>query len=242
MRLASYLRVSTAQQAEEDRFGLPRQRHDVEHFVAGSGGAHELVAEFVEVASGTNGVAGRQAFPDLLCALRDRQVEGVVISDLTRLSRALTTQEVLLGSVWTSGGTVFTSDGREVPEDDPDDPFRAAVRQMMGVFAQLDRAMISKRLRDGRRAKARVTPAYAWTFAPYGFTKDGASLVPDPMSTAWDVVALAARLRAQGHSLRQVADALTATGTPTPSGRGIGWTHVQVARLLQRAAAVESAA
>ena len=108
-------------------------------------------------------MAGRVAFPDLLGALRDGEVDAVVVSDLTRLSRALTTQEALLASVWSYGGKIYTSDGEEVPRDDPDNPMRTAMRQMAGVFSQLERSMIAERLRDGRKAKARVTPAYAST-------------------------------------------------------------------------------
>lgn len=232
MRLAAYLRVSTAQQAEEDRFGLPRQRHDIEAFIARADGAHRLVAEYVEIASGSNGVAGRDAFPALLGALRDGELDGVVISDLTRLSRALTTQEALLASVWSYGGHIFTADGAEVPRDDPDDPMRTAMRQMAGVFSQLERSMISKRLRDGRKAKARITPDYAWTFAPWGFAKDGSSLVVDPASAAWDVLAFARSLRDEGQSLQAIATALTERGLTTPTGRSDTWHAAQVSRLL----------
>ena len=42
----------------------------------------------------------------------------------------------------------------EVHRDDPDDPMRTAIRQVMGVFAELDRKLVAKRLRDGRLAKA----------------------------------------------------------------------------------------
>src|SRR5690242_20682741 len=118
MRIAAYLRVSTAGQAEEDRFGVPRQRHDVEIFIERSKGEHQLVAEYVDVASGSNGVAGREAFPELLAALRDGEVDGVVISDMTRLSRKLTTQEALLAALWSYGGVIYTADGAEVAQDD----------------------------------------------------------------------------------------------------------------------------
>jgi DNA invertase Pin-like site-specific DNA recombinase len=234
MKLAAYLRVSTAQQAEEDRFGVPRQRHDMETFIARSRGQHELLVEFLEVASGSNGVAGREAFPDLLCALRDGDVEGVVISDMTRLSRKLTTQEALLAAVWSYGGTVFTADGAEVAQDDPDDPMRTAMRQMAGVFSQLERSMISKRLRDGRKAKARVTPKYAWTFAPAGFEKVGSSLVLDPSAPIWDARARAEALRTEGQSLRAIATVLTTQKATTPSGKSTLWTATQVSRLLSR--------
>jgi DNA invertase Pin-like site-specific DNA recombinase len=234
MRLAAYLRVSTAQQAEEDRFGLPRQRHDVEQFIVRSDDEHVLMAEYVEVASGTNGIAGRVAFPDMLMALRDGDIEGIVLSDITRLSRLLTTQEALLASIWASGGRVFTSDGAEVAQDDPDDPMRTAMRQMSGVFAQLERSMISKRLRDGRKAKARVTPGYAWTFAPAGFEKVDGALVAVADAPIWQAHRRARDLHAQGMTLRAVAEVLTTEGLATPSGKPGTWTPIQVSRLLTK--------
>ncbi|MFC7844411.1 recombinase family protein [Streptomyces sp. NPDC057382] len=46
------------------------------------------------------------------------------------------------------------ADQREIPPDDPEDPMRTAMRQMMGVFAQLDRGMTVAKLRRDRRIKA----------------------------------------------------------------------------------------
>lgn len=197
-------------------------------------GEHVLVAEFVEVASGVSGVEARQAFPDVLGVLRDGVADGVLLADLTRLSRSLTVQEALLAAVWRYSGVVFTADGAQVARDDPDDPMRTAMRQMAGVFAQLERSMIAKRLRDGRKAKARVTDRYAWTFAPWGFTKKGSSLLVDKSSPAWTAVATAHELRAQGLTLRRIAAELDHRDVPTPSGRGRGWNASQAARLLTR--------
>ena len=63
-------------------------------------------------------------------------------------------QEAILAEVWRSGGRLHASGHGEVLEDDPDDAMRSAMRQMAGVFAQLDRALTVKRMRDGRKAKA----------------------------------------------------------------------------------------
>jgi DNA invertase Pin-like site-specific DNA recombinase len=234
VRLCSYLRVSTEKQADEDRYGIPRQRHEVAQFICRAAGEHSLVAEYVEVASGTHGIAGREAFPELLARLRNREFDGVVFSDLTRLSRSLTTQEALLAAMWGCRATIFSADGREVPKDDPDDPMRTAMRQMAGVFSQLERAMISKRLRDGRKAKARVTANYAWTFAPWGFVKIGSQLVVDETSPAWDTARFASSLRNEGQSLRTIARALEAARVPTATGCGVRWSPSQVSRLLAR--------
>jgi hypothetical protein len=40
-------------------------------------------------------------------------------------------------------------DGSELLEDDPDDPMHIAIRQMRGVFAQLERGLIRQRMAKG---------------------------------------------------------------------------------------------
>ena len=60
----------------------------------------------------------------------------------------------MLALVWQCGVKVFAADTGEVHRDDPDDPMRTAIRQVMGVFSELDHSMVAKRLRDGRLAKA----------------------------------------------------------------------------------------
>ncbi|MCA1702756.1 MAG: recombinase family protein, partial [Actinobacteria bacterium] len=53
---------------------------------------------------------------------------------------------------------------------------RTALRQMVGVFAELDRRMVVKRLRDGRAAKAgtgrKVTGSYPYGYAGAGQGRD----------------------------------------------------------------------
>jgi DNA invertase Pin-like site-specific DNA recombinase len=62
--------------------------------------------------------------------------------------------EAALAIAWQAGGRVFTADTGEVLRDDSDDPMRTALRQVVGLFAELDQWMVVKRRRDGRAAKA----------------------------------------------------------------------------------------
>ncbi|MEU6839725.1 hypothetical protein ABZ941_31230 [Streptomyces rubiginosohelvolus] len=62
------------------------------------------------------------------------------------------------------------TDQGEILPDDPEDPMRAAMRQMMGVFAQLDRGMTVAKLRRGRRIKGEKGQ-YAYGAPPYGRTR-----------------------------------------------------------------------
>src|SRR6516165_8715685 len=80
--------------------------------------------------------------------------KGVIVGHIERLARALTVQEAALALVWKLGWAVFAAEAGAVPRDDPEDPMRTAIRQVMGVFAELDRRYVTERPRDGRRAKA----------------------------------------------------------------------------------------
>jgi DNA invertase Pin-like site-specific DNA recombinase len=95
-----------------------------------------------------------------------------------RLARALHIQEAILSRVWKAGGRVFTVDGGEVLQDDPSDPYRTFVRQVVGAAAQLERGMIRARMQAGR-TRARAAGRHIGGSAPYGFTiaVDG-TLVP----------------------------------------------------------------
>ena len=56
---------------------------------------------------------------------------------------------------------------------------RTAMRQMMGVFGQLERSMVVARLRRGREMK-RAAGGYAAGWPPYGCRADDGSLVVVP--------------------------------------------------------------
>jgi DNA invertase Pin-like site-specific DNA recombinase len=62
---------------------------------------------------------------------------------------------------------VFTVESGEVLPDDEDDPVRTAMRQMIGVFFQLERAMLLKRMKNGRAEKARQG-GYIGGAVPFG--------------------------------------------------------------------------
>jgi DNA invertase Pin-like site-specific DNA recombinase len=110
----------------------------------------------------------RPGLLDALQAVRSGEAEGIVVTSLDRLARALTVQEAVLAKAWSYGTSVFTVDGGLVAQDDPDDPMRTALRQIVGVFAELDRRLVVKRLRAGRATKAAMggrasgAPPYGW--------------------------------------------------------------------------------
>lgn len=232
MRLTAYLRVSTDLQAEQG-LGLSVQRHAIRAWAKASG--HRIVQWFSdEGVSGTHDVDARPGLLDALATLEAGEAAGLVTYRLDRLARKLTVQEATLARIWSLGGTAFAVDLGEVPQDDPDDPMRTALRQMVGVFAQLDRGMIAARLRAGRRMKA-ARGGYAGGAPSFGQRAEGRALVVD--DTEQETVARITCLAREGLSSRQIAEALNTEGRP--SKRGGTWSSATVCRVL-RAAQVSS--
>jgi DNA invertase Pin-like site-specific DNA recombinase len=233
MRLVAYLRVSTTTQL--DGFGLDVQRSAIRRWAKANG--HRVV-EWREDAgiSGSTDAVDRPGLSDALQLLRrPPTVDGLVVARLDRLARALTVQEACLALVWREGGHVFTADGGgEVQQDDPDDPMRTAMRQMVGVFAELDRRTTVKRMRDGIRAKAatgrHATGSYAFGYegAGKGRERDAA-----PRRDEQAAVRRIVELRAEGVPYRTIAETLDAEGLrPRRAER---WSAMSVRNVAVRA-------
>ncbi len=227
MKVAAYVRVSTEAQAREG-LGLSVQRKAITAWAKANG--HRIVLWAAdEGVSGANGVEAREGLYAALVAVQEGQAAGLVSYNLDRVARALHVQEGILGQVWAAGGAVFTVEDGELREDDPDDPYRTAMRQMRGVFSQLERATIRKRMRDGRRLKAEQG-GYAGGAPSLGFRAEGRALVPDDEEQA--VLGRIVALRGQGASLRAICDALEAEGLR--SKRGGRWQPTTVNRIIKR--------
>jgi DNA invertase Pin-like site-specific DNA recombinase len=228
VKVVAYLRVSTDRQAEEG-LGLEVQEQAIRKWVKANG--HRLVGMVSdEGVSGANGVDTRDGLQEALLLIEEGKAQGIVAYSLDRIARKFTVQEAILGRVWDHGGRVFcVLDGGEVLEDDPDDPMRNAMRQMRGVFSELDRALIAKRLRDGRRRKAEKG-GFAYGGVPYGYRSEKGELVPVPDEQA--VIARARELQKEGLSLRAIGAALEADGHRPR--KGATWYPKVVSALISR--------
>lgn len=201
MKLIRYCRVSSDSQT--DSYGLPAQHEDCERYAAANG--HELVVLGDEVFTGT--VEDRPLLNEAMHWLREGAVDGLLIPRLDRLARALTVQEAVLAMIWRLDGRVVAVDQDEVLQDDPDDPMRTALRQVQGVFAQLDRAMLTKRLRSGMRVKA-GQGRHATGVYPFGYRAHRTAhrqLDKGPDEVEQPTVDRIIELRAAGESYRSIA-------------------------------------
>jgi DNA invertase Pin-like site-specific DNA recombinase len=209
MNVIGYVRVSTDAQVEHGH-GLAVQEQALRAWAKAQG--HKLVEIFREEGvSGTKDLLDRPALADALEALRRRQAQGVVVYRLDRLARDLVLQEQLLAEVKRLGARVFTTMAGEAAylEDDPDDPSRRLIRQILGAVSEYERSVIVMRLRSGRRRKHQLG-GYAYGAPPLGLRAEGKALVTDVEEQR--TLARIAELRKAGKSLREVGAVLEAEG------------------------------
>ena len=230
MKVVAYLRVSTDRQADKG-FGLDVQEAAVRQWARRQG--HRLVGiERDEGVSGSNGLDSRLGLADALAALREHRAEGLVVPRLDRLARDLVLQETLIGEVRRLGGQVFSCSDAEAEflVDDPADPSRRLIRQILGAVNEYERSMITLRMRGGRERK-RAAGGYAGDGSPpYGWQAVDKALVP--VEAEQRVIDRARALRASGLSLRLIGDTLTAEGHPPRKGQQ--WHPQSLARVLGR--------
>ena len=224
MKIVAYVRVSTIEQAQKG-YGLDIQRSAIRSWAKTAG--HQVILWCSdEGISGALAADERPGLTEALTALRQHDAAGLVVRDLDRLARSVTVQEAVLLEVWRrEGACVFTVYG-EVPRDDPDDPMRTAMRQVAGVFAELDRRLIVKRLRDGRKAKTKAG-GHANGRYPYGQGPSG------PIEAEQRALRLMLALHAGGATTYAIAEALTAGGHPTKRPPST-WSSASVSRILSR--------
>ncbi len=233
MRLVGYVRVSS--EGQLDGLGLDVQTRIVREWTRRHG--HRLVQVHSDGAiRGTTDAVDRPGLTAALRELQEHRADGLIVATIDRLARRLTVQEAILAMVWQHGGRVFTADDGEVREDDPDDPMRTAIRQMRGVFAELDRAMVVKRLRDGRKAKEAMGRKAVGTYA-YGFRGAGKGRDRDatPDEDEQRIVRRIGELRAAGESYREIAAALDREGLRPR--RAESWSAMTVRSIAQRSQA-----
>lgn len=231
MRLVAYLRVSSSGQL--DGYGFDVQRADIKRWAKANG--HKIVDEFTDAVTGKADTNDRPGLTQALQLLRKPpEADGLIVGKLDRLARQLTVQEAILALVWREGGRVFAAESGEVLKSDPDDPMRDAMRQMMGVFAELDRKTVVKRLRDGRRVKAEAGRKAVGQYA-YGTQGVGKGRERDagPQDEEQAAIARIVELRDQGVSYRGICATLDAEGHRPR--KAAAWSPMSVRNIAVRA-------
>ncbi|MBS0233461.1 MAG: recombinase family protein [Proteobacteria bacterium] len=146
----AYYRTSSAANVGADKDSEKRQRAAVEGFANRAG--YRVEGEFYdEAVSGKDPIEGRPGFKALLERIVGNGVRTVIVEDASRFARHLMTQEAGIALLVSFGVRVLTANGDDLT--DSDDEFRVAMRQIMGVFSQLERTRLVKKLKAARDRK-----------------------------------------------------------------------------------------
>jgi len=200
----AYIRVSGV--GQRDGEGPARQGHAIEACAQSHG--YNVRACYMDVYTGTADAMDRPGFAAMMTATNG--IRTIIVERMARLAR-----DVLVANhaiVWLASHkiTLVCADtGQDITAAYMADPMQRALIQMQAVFAELDKNMLVKKLRDGRKSRRRANGGKCEGRKGYG-----------ERNRAGRTVLLRIReLRSQGTTYRAIADAMNREGYATISGR-----------------------
>ena len=160
----AYLRTSSAANVGADKDSDRRQREAIGTFAKHAG--FTVIEEFYDAAvSGADPIDTRPGFRALLERIVSNGVRTVIVEDASRFARTLMVQEAGIATLAGLGVQVLTSRGDDLT--DSDDEMRVAMRQIAGVFSQLEKTRLVKKLHAARvRPAPRAASAKAGRASP----------------------------------------------------------------------------
>lgn len=142
-----YLRTSSAANVGADKDSEKRQRQAIEAYAKREG--LEIVETFYDAdVSGADPIESRPGFSALLDRIEANGVRIVIVEDASRFARLLVVQEAGILALIERGVRVLTASGEDLTETD--DPYKVAMRQIAGVFAQLEKSRLVGKLKGAR--------------------------------------------------------------------------------------------
>ena len=150
MKAYAYLRVSG--QGQVDGNGFERQQAAVNQFAQKAN--IEIAQFFKEQVSGTADSTEREVFQQMISAILRNGVRTIIVEGLDRLAREYRIQEQLLVYLAAKGIALYDArTGENVTESIASDPMKKAMIQMQGIFAELEKNLLVKKLRVARQSK-----------------------------------------------------------------------------------------
>ena len=225
VRIATYTRISTDEVNQPYSLGAQHDRLDA--FVASQPG-WQVVARYTDQASGKN--LERPALTELRTAAVAGRFDLLLVYRVDRLSRNLG-QLVALIEELAGHGVGFRS---ATEPFDTANPAGRMLVQLLGSFAEFERASLLDRIGAGMERKASRGEWCGGT-PPYGYTKPRGTtaLQPDP-ATASVVVGIFRRYVETREGARQIAAWLDGLGYRTRTGGR--WSTTSVLALLRNRA------
>jgi DNA invertase Pin-like site-specific DNA recombinase len=205
----AYYRTSSATNVGPDKDSLARQRLAVEAFAKRTG--YEIVESYYDAAvSGADALDARPGFADALKRIASNGVRTIIVETASRFARDLIVAETGFRCLRDAGIKLIAADAPNSFLDDT--PTSTFIRQVLAAVQELDKAMLVSKLKGARQRKRA-------TGVKVDGRKNYAELVPE-------TVAQAKALKAEGLTLRQVADRLASEGHLTRVGTPYQFTAI----------------
>ena len=209
-RAYGYIRVSTKQQAGEDRYGADAQKQAIEDYAKRNG--YTIIKWFNDEISGVkedrpqlNGIL----YTDL--AKRDG-VEAVIAFKSDRIARDIKLYFYYLSLLDKKGIKLISVN--EQFENVPDG-VASLVRAIMMFVAEQERQNITMRTKSGRKIKAEFG-GYSGGKPPYGYKAIDHKLVPNPKEA--EMVCRVFSMRGANCTMQDIADTINDMGYRTRKG------------------------
>lgn len=156
-RAMAYLRVSTQQQAEDERNGYGRQLERIRGYAEENG--IEVAYVYKEAWTGTE--KDRPVFNEMMGDILSDGIKTILVESFDRFSRSISVGIDLLGVLSRNEVRLINcSTGMDLTEDFREHPYSKAQRAMEMVFAELEKDLINYRLRKGRERASRRAGHY----------------------------------------------------------------------------------
>jgi len=229
MKAFAYIRCSGLGQMDRD--GPVRQRLAIQDFANLNG--YEVVRWYEESHTGSD-LEGRPEFRDMRAELVSDGVHVVIVEKLDRLARSIMVQETILADFKKHKIELFSA---TVGEDGlcGDDPTRVLIRQILGVFFEYERKMISSRLKSARdRIRENGRPADSPKFEnDKRLNKRAEGPKPYGSLHGEDIfLGIMRELRDKGNDDEAIAKRLNYIGVPTRKERR--WHGATIHKILAR--------
>jgi DNA invertase Pin-like site-specific DNA recombinase len=218
-----YARVSTRQQAEEDRFSIPQQLHALREYCQREG--FDVIEEITD--PGFSGASlerpGMDKVRDLVAS---GGVDAVFAQDRDRFSREPAFHYILREEF-----AHYGTDMRALNDKGDGSPEGQLTDGIMDQLAKFEKSKFVQRSRRGKIQRARdgkIVPTYTPDYG-FAYSRDRLSYVV--VEEQMEIVRRVFAMIADGFAIRYVRRTLESEGVPTPRG-GTHWSQKTIRQMI----------
>jgi len=209
----AYVRISRADESRDMSLGLSDQIEKINSFFQNNGNGI-LLKIFVENGVSAKNIADRPVFNECLDYIRENNVSGLVVNNVTRLSRRLV-DVVSLVNNQLSGVQLISLDMAGIDYSSPVGNF---ILQNMAAVAELERNLIIQRTKLALAQKKKNNETLGANGRQrFGYSNNDGVLVENPAEKR--IIQQVREMRSAGISYAEISKTLASAGMVNRKGR-----------------------